>query len=86
MLNNRNKLIIKGTVLTLIVLALPLFFDYLMAQPPGGPPPGGGPTTGSPPPDCWTPDCIPVDGGLGFLIAAGAALGGRKIYRKVHGS
>ena len=80
MLKKTNKLIIMGTLLTLLVLAFPLFVDYLFAQPPGGPPPGGGTTTGSPPPNCWTPDCIPIDGGLGFLIAAGAAIGGKKIY------
>lgn len=50
----------------------------LFAQPPGGPPPGG--ATGTPPPDCWPAPCIPVDGGIGFLVLAGAALGGKKIY------
>ena len=44
--------------------------------PPGGP---GGPPAGGPPP-CWPPPCVPVDGGLGFLVAAGAALGGKKLY------
>lgn len=48
--------------------------------PAGGPPPGGSPTTGSPPP-CWTPPCVPIDGGIGILLAAGAFVGGRKIYR-----
>lgn len=38
-------------------------------------------------PDCgppFGPACIPIDGGLSFLIAAGVALGGKKavdIYR-----
>jgi len=42
----------------------------------GGPP---GPPTGPPP--CWPPPCsIPIDGGIGFLIAAGAALAGKKFY------
>lgn len=38
------------------------------------PPPPSGPT-------CWPPPCgIPVDGGLGFLLAAGIVYGGKKIY------
>jgi hypothetical protein len=32
----------------------------------------GGPPVGGPPP------CIPIDGGLGLLIGAGALLGGKK--------
>jgi len=31
-------------------------------------------------PGCWPPPCIPVDGGLVFLIVAGAAYGTKKIY------
>lgn len=56
----------------------PVFADVLSAQPSSGPPPGGGSTGDDPP--CFDPPCIPIDGGLGFLIAAGAALGGKKIY------
>lgn len=41
------------------------------AGPPG--PPGGG---GDPP--CWPPPCIPIDGGLGFLLVAGVAYGAKK--------
>lgn len=52
----------------------------LFAQPPGGPPPGGGGTTGTTPP-CWEPECIPIDAGVGFLLAAGIALGARKLYK-----
>ena len=37
-----------------------------------------GPPTGPPP--CWPPPCtIPIDGGISILIAAGAALGGKKL-------
>ena len=52
-------------------------------QPPGGPPPGGQVPGGTGPP-CWDPECVPIDGGLGFLIAAGAVLGAKKIrdYKK----
>ena len=48
----------------------------LVAQPIGGNPP------------CWPPPCIPIDGGLSFLIMAGAVLGGKKAYdlRKGHKS
>ena len=44
----------------------------LKAQPgpPGGP--GG--------PGCWPPPCVPIDGGLSFLLIAGAAYGGKKMY------
>jgi hypothetical protein len=39
-----------------------------------------------PEPDCWEPPCIPIDGGIVFLIAAGAAYGSKKIhdYKKQH--
>ncbi len=37
---------------------------------------------GAPPPPqtCWPPPCIPIDGGISLLIAAGVALGGKKMY------
>lgn len=38
------------------------------------PPPGGGG------PPCFPPPCMPIDGGISFLLAAGAALGAKKIY------
>jgi len=49
--------------LTLTLVVGPL---VALAQPGGGPPP------------CWPPPCIPIDGGIGALITAGALLGGRK--------
>ncbi len=42
------------------------------------PPPGGGPGGGTPP--CWPPPCVPIDGGITFLLAAGAIYGTKKIY------
>jgi hypothetical protein len=45
--------------------------DYSDAQPP---PPGG-----SGPP-CWPPPCIPIDGGMSFLVAAGIAYGAKKTF------
>ena len=35
---------------------------------PPGPGPGSGPT-------CWPPPCVPINGGIVFLIAAGLGLG-----------
>jgi len=46
----------------------------------GGAPHGGGaPAAGG---GCWPPPCIPIDGGISLLIAAGAIYGGRKLYQK----
>ena len=45
-----------------------------LALPPPPPPPGG--------PGCWPPPCIPIDGGISLLIAAGAIYGGRKLFSK----
>ncbi len=59
------KVMFRYLVVVLFLLG-PLCMD-LMAQPPVG---------GQPP--CWPPPCIPIDGGLGFLLVAGAALGGKK--------
>jgi hypothetical protein len=71
----------KTRVYLFIGKALAMFFIFgvnfvSFAQPPGGPPPSGGDTNVSP---CWNPDCVPIDGGVGFLIAAGAVLGVKKI-------
>jgi hypothetical protein len=30
---------------------------------------------------CWPPPCVPIDGGISLLIAAGAIYGGRKLYK-----
>ena len=48
------------------------------AQLAGGGPPGDPDGGGDPP--CWPPPCIPIDGGLGVLLAAGAIFGGKKLY------
>ncbi len=55
-------------LLVMALLAFPLA-GGLWAQPPVG---------GQPP--CWPPPCIPIDGGVGLLIAAGALLGGRTAW------
>lgn len=46
-----------------------------VALPPPPPPPVGSPA-------CWPPPCIPIDGGISLLIAAGAIYGGKKLYSK----
>ena len=56
----------------LLILAFFAFFTLNMnAQPP---PPGG---TG---PSCWPPPCIPIDGGISWLLAAGIVYGAKKSW------
>jgi hypothetical protein len=61
---------VKGLIFLSFVF---VFSHFASAAPP--PPPGG-----SAGPPCWPPPCIPVDGGVSFLIVAGAAYGAKKIY------
>jgi hypothetical protein len=70
------KKISKPAFLLCIFVSLFLFAKDSLAGAGPPPPPGGG--SGAPP--CWPPPCIPIDGGVGFLIAAGVLLGGWKIY------
>ena len=64
---------LKRHVVTGIFLAVCLLC-YELASAAGPPnPPGGDPP-------CWPAPCIPIDGGIGFLIAAGLAYGGKKAY------
>ncbi len=73
------KLTFKSIALRLLLFTVTLGISLInFAQPPGGPPPSTSGPSGDPP--CWDPPCIPIDGGIGFLIAAGAFLGIRKIY------
>lgn len=51
------------------------FFAVLASFSYAAPPPP--PSTG---PGCWPPPCIPIDGGITLLMAAGAAYGAKKIY------
>ena len=60
-----------------VMVLMVVFSDASYAQVAGGGPPGP-PTGGSPP--CWPPPCVPIDGGLGLLLAAGALIGGKKLY------
>jgi hypothetical protein len=70
------KKLIKYLAVVIVLLTTVIAVN---AQPPAGGPPPGGPSGGAPPP-CWPPPCIPVDGGISFLIAIGAAFGGKKAY------
>ncbi len=54
--------------------ALLLFvYQLILAAP--APPPGG--TTGGP--ACWPPPCVPIDGGITFLIVAGGIYAAKKM-------
>jgi len=72
-MNKKNQIIIISVFLVMAVTS-----SY--GQPAGGAPPGG-PAGGTP--GCWPPPCVPVDGGISFLIAIGAAFGGKKMYDKL---
>ena len=65
-----NLLIQNKGILLLFTFVLFFTMDG-MTQPP---PPGG---TGPP---CWPPPCIPIDGGIGWLLAAGVAYGAKKSW------
>jgi hypothetical protein len=59
--------------ITLIIMIFG-YASFCIAGPPPNPPSGGTP-------GCWPPPCIPIDGGISLLIAAGAIYGGRKLYK-----
>ena len=65
---NRYRLIFYSKVLLLFVTLL-LFCSDIFAQGPGGDPGDD-------------PDLIPVDGGLGFLLAAGVGYGVKKVRER----
>lgn len=56
-------------IIIIFLLSIGLYYKSNAAPPP---PPGGGP-------GCWPPPCVPIDGGIGLLIAAGVAYGAKKI-------
>ncbi|MBK9283226.1 MAG: hypothetical protein IPM51_02795 [Sphingobacteriaceae bacterium] len=63
------------TLRFLIIFILVLIgSQYMFGAPPPPPPPVGTPS-------CWPPPCIPIDGGISFLVAAGAAYGAKKLYK-----
>ncbi|MFD1552182.1 hypothetical protein DNU06_00200 [Putridiphycobacter roseus] len=71
----------KGLKIVLLLVCIVAITAIGIAQPPAGPPPGGG-ITGANTPPCWAPECVPIDGGLSFLLAAGALLGFKSLKGK----
>ena len=71
------KIMKRNYIKILLTLSLTMFVFVAFGQPAGGDPPGG-PAGGDP--GCWPPPCVPIDGGISFLIAIGAAFGGKKAY------
>jgi len=57
----------KAIILTGVFLAI-TYFVHSAPPPPANDPP------------CWPPPCIPIDGGITMLMAAGAAYGAKKLY------
>jgi hypothetical protein len=64
----------KKLALFLIFFLAITVTNNVFSAPPGPPPSSAGK------PPCWPPPCIPIDGGVSFLIAAGVAYGAKKIY------
>ena len=65
----------KKLVTTLLITFLISFSISTLADPPGPP---GNPNTGG---GGGGPVGAPIDGGLGILLAMGAAYGGKKLYK-----
>lgn len=57
----------------LLLFCIVSFVSITIAQPAPPPPP-------TDEPGCWPPPCIPIDGGISLLVAAGAIYGGKKLY------
>lgn len=64
----------KKLIFIFTILVCGLIFP-LEAQPPN---PGGNNNNNSP--NCFPPPCVPIDGGLSWLLVAGMAYGGKKAY------
>lgn len=69
------KISYKHLLLAIFFIVLSFVFNTSKADPPPPPPPGGHGSGGNQP-----PVGAPIDGGLGILIAMGAAYGGKKLY------
>jgi hypothetical protein len=68
----------KKIILTLSIVAVSVFaYNAASAQGNPPPPPVGGNAGGPPPPP--PPSGVPLDGGVSLLLAAGAALGAKKV-------
>lgn len=62
--------IYRVITLSVFLIGIALMLDAQTGPPIQGPGPGG----------CFPPPCIPVDGGLSLLIAAGIGIAGKKAY------
>ncbi len=70
------KISYKHLLLTISFIVLSCIFNTIKADPPAPPPPGGHGGGGNQP-----PVGAPIDGGLGILLAMGAAYGGKKLHK-----
>ena len=59
------------------LLTVLFLFGLQFAYAAPAPPPSGGTTGG---PGCWPPPCVPIDGGIVFLMVAAGLYGAKKIY------
>jgi hypothetical protein len=64
------------------LISLALFIAPMVLFGQDGPLPEEEPPCGPP----FGPACVPIDGGISFLIAAGVALGGKKAYNLYKGN
>lgn len=64
---------LKQLIFTVTLIAAFSSCNNVSAAGPPGPPGGGGAP-------CWPPPCVPIDGGISFLLVAGALYGGKKVY------
>jgi len=55
-----------------LFIIFPLINTFAQGLPGGGDGPPGG---------CFPDPCVPIDGGISLLIAAGVAYGGKKLYQ-----
>lgn len=65
----------KYIYITILLISVSLVNNAFAGGGPPPKPPGNG---GGPP--CWPPPCVPIDGGLSLLLAAGVLYGGKKVY------
>lgn len=65
-----KKFIYTSLIAVFVCLSMAVLADGPPPPPPGDPSTGGGGPVGA-----------PVDGGLGILLAMGAAYGGKKLYK-----
>lgn len=68
------KRALKGILPVIVFMGMLLVSNDILAAPPGS---GGGPGGQG---GCVPPPCVPIDGGLSILLAAGAAFGGKKLH------